>query len=154
MYMKLIYNGFMFDRCLYFNINAMARKVNKVWEHAFQKLALSPSHAYLLRAVLAQPGMRQKELADELSLSPATVTRFIDAMAAQGLVERKVTDDGREAQIYATKRAHALHRDLEKTGQALYAKMRDTLGEKKFDSLVKSLRQGRRVLSEDRSPHS
>ncbi len=140
----------MFDRCLYFNLNAMTRMVNKVWEEAFQKLGLSPSHAYLLRAVLAQPGMLQKEIAQELTLSPATVTRFIDAMVAQGLVERKVTRDGREARIYATKRARSLHRDLEKTGQALYAKMRATLGVNKFDSLVKSLRQGRRVLSEEK----
>lgn len=154
MYKKVMYSGVMFDRCLYFNINAMARMVNKVWEEAFQKLGLSPAHAYLLRAVLAQPGMLQKEIAHELTLSPATVTRFIDAMASQGLVERKVTDDGREAQIYATKRARTLHRDLEKTGQALYAKMRGTLGVKKFDSLVKSLHQGRQVLSEARMPHS
>lgn len=139
----------MFDRCLYFNLNAMARMVNKVWEEAFQKLGLSPSHAYLLRAVLAQPGMLQKDIAQELTLSPATVTRFIDAMAAQGLVERKVTGDGREARIYATKRACGLHRGLEKTGQTLYAKMRTKLGVNKFDSLVKSLRQGRRVLSDE-----
>lgn len=141
----------MFDRCLYFNLNAMARMVNKVWEEAFQKLGLSPAHAYLLRAVLAQPGMLQKNIAQELTLSPATVTRFIDAMASQGLVERKVTADGREAKIYATKRARVLHRDLEKTGQALYSKMRGTLGVKKFDSLVKNLRQGRRVLSESKA---
>ena len=58
----------MFERCLYFNLNALTRRVNKIWGQAFQALGLSPSHAYLLRVVLATPGMTQQEIAAELGL--------------------------------------------------------------------------------------
>ena len=33
----------MFERCLYFNINALARAVNQRWEKAYQAIGLSPA---------------------------------------------------------------------------------------------------------------
>ena len=66
----------MFEECLYFNTNSLARTVSRIWAEAYRKFDLSPPHAFLLRAVLAKPGLLPRELAEELNLSRSTVTRF------------------------------------------------------------------------------
>ncbi|MCF6193385.1 MAG: MarR family transcriptional regulator, partial [Kangiellaceae bacterium] len=74
----------MFDRCLYFNTNHLARTVGKIWQEAFEEVGLAPAHAYLLRLVLEQPGIAQSKISAELHLEKSTITRFIDKMVDQG----------------------------------------------------------------------
>jgi DNA-binding MarR family transcriptional regulator len=133
----------MFERCLYFNVNALARQVNRVWEEAFGKLDLSPSHAYLLRVVLAEPGIGQKDLGKALKLEKSTVTRFVNALEAKGLVKRSKVEsrDGREQRIYPTDKAMRIRDELEQTGEALYRKMFSGLGGKELKALVAQLRE-------------
>jgi len=70
------YIAAMFENCLYFNSNALARTVSRIWTEAYRPFDLSPPHAFLLRLVLARPGLMPRELANELSLSRSTVTRI------------------------------------------------------------------------------
>jgi len=133
----------MFDRCLYFNVNALARAVNKQWAEAFEQYNLSPAHGYMLRAVLSNPGISQKSLAVELKLEKSTITRFVDALQKKGLVVRKKSskEDARELSIYATKKAKKLHADLEALGDNLYQTMISKIGEKELKFLVSKLRE-------------
>ncbi len=138
----------MFTRCIYFNLNTLTRNINKLWDEAFKRHGLSPAHGYLLRAVLANPGMSQKELADELLLDPSTITRFIDALSTRRLVERRPSkDNARESTVVPTARGKALHKELEQTGNELYKDMRKTLGARRFDNFVKELRAVRELIS-------
>jgi len=138
----------MFDRCLYFNVNALARVVNKKWDEAFRQYDLSPAHGYMLRVVLSMPGISQKQLADELKLEKSTITRFIDSLQNKGLVVRKkrTTGDGRELNIFATKKAKAIHTELESLGDTLYQSMVSNLGEKDLKLLVGLLRESEKKL--------
>jgi len=68
----------MFEKCIYFNSNALVRQINKIWDDAFKPFGLSPSHAYVLRLVLNTPGLSMKQIAEDLELAPSTVTRFVD----------------------------------------------------------------------------
>jgi MarR family transcriptional regulator, organic hydroperoxide resistance regulator len=139
----------MFDRCIYFNINALARVINRKWEEAFQRVGLPPSHAYLLRCVLARPGSAQKELAGELAIAPSTVTRAVDQLVNGGWLERRLGADGREALVYPTPKARKIGAALERTGDRLYRDTRAKLGARQFDALVASLRSGRTRLGSD-----
>ena len=131
----------MYERCLYFNANALVRSLNRIWDEAFKQLGLSPAHGYLLRLVLEQPGMSQKAIAQELGLAPSTVTRFVDALANRKLLKRsKGEGDGRELTVNATAKGEALREQLEQTGNTLYQRMREQLGEERFDHLVGELR--------------
>lgn len=132
----------MFDRCLYFNINALTRLVNKQWNEAFETLGLSPAHGYLLRVVLAEPGISQKHLAAELRLEKSTVTRFIDVLEKKDLVLRNktATADGRELNIYPTAAAEAMHVSLEGLGEKLYQSMVTKIGKEPLEQLVQELR--------------
>jgi len=128
----------MFERCLYFNLNALTRKVNKIWEQAFQEYGLSPAHAYLLRLVLANPGITQTGIATELKLEKSTVTRFVEALEAKGYLLRNKS--GREQLVFPAKMAKAIGAQLEQEGNALYRRMIKNLGNDALIQLVADLR--------------
>jgi len=138
----------MFDRCLYFNVNALARLVNKKWEQAFAVFDLSPAHGYMLRAVLSRPGMTPKELAAELRLEKSTITRFVDALQKKGLVVRKKSAgiDGREQNIYPTAKAKKIHVALEDLGESLYQTMVSGIGKKQLTTLVGQVRESAKKI--------
>jgi DNA-binding MarR family transcriptional regulator len=133
----------MFERCLYFNINALSRAINRIWDQAFAEFQLSPSHAYLLRLVLASPGLSPKQLSGELKLEKSTVTRFLHVLEQKGLIKRKqgTGSDGREQGIYPGAKAIKIAARLEAKSDALYTKMSSLLGKRELVSLVAQLRQ-------------
>lgn len=131
----------MFEECLYFNSNALARTVSRIWTDAYSPFDLTPPHAFLLRLVLAKPGLKPRELADELSLSRSTVTRFVDSLETRGyLMRRSETPDARERQVYPTIQAQELQTELELTGKRLTAKMKEAFGQDVVAQLVREMR--------------
>lgn len=132
----------MFERCIYFNTNALARKLNARWGKAFAKFDLPPSHGYLLRLVLEQPGLSQQAIAKELRLEKSTVTRFISDLERKGLLKRRIaSDNNRKNIITPTQKAQKIQADLEALGDALYALMCKTVGAKNVKAMVASMRK-------------
>ena len=132
----------MFERCLYFNTNTLARKLNSVWEKAFEVFNLPPSHAYLLRMILEFPGLTQQELAKEMRLNKSTITRFVLALEKKELVIRKESqDDQREKTIFPAKKAIVIHKQLDALGNELYATMCEAIGQKNLEDFVKAARK-------------
>jgi len=133
----------MFERCLYFNVNALARSVNRLWNDAYGEFNVSPSHAYLLRLVASQPGLTPKQICRELKLEKSTISRFLDALELKGLVRRKkgISGDAREQGIFLTKKSTELSLQLEIKGNELYGKLIQSLGKNDLTSLVSELRK-------------
>jgi len=129
----------MFERCLYFNVNALARRVNTIWDEAFAEFNLSPAHAYLLRLLLEQPGLTQTQITQELKLEKSTVTRFVTVLENKKLVTRE--KHGREVMAFPTAKAKKLQDKLNIKGDELYQKMVNSLGKNKVTELVVSLRK-------------
>lgn len=137
----------MFERCLYFNTQNLSRTVNRIWTEEFKQYGLSPSHAYLLRLVLAEPGLLQREIGEQLGLSKSTVTRFIDSLEERGFLLRKVSGgDGRESSIHPTRQALGIHKKLEASGHKLYRRMVEELGEEVVKTTVGKQRKIREAL--------
>ncbi|NNF95323.1 MAG: MarR family transcriptional regulator [Halobacteria archaeon] len=137
----------MFEECLYFNSNALARTVSRIWTEAYRQFDLSPPHAFLLRVVLAKPGLLPRELAEELNLSRSTITRFLDSLEQRDLLIRKPTaEDGREVQVYPTKTAKAMHRKLDSTGEHLTRLMGEIVGRDEVSRTVAKLRKLQKSL--------
>lgn len=131
----------MFERCLYFNTNSLARKLNAVWEKAFDAFELPPSHAYLLRLILECPGLNQQELAKEMRLNKSTITRFVTALEKKGLLVSKASPSSqREKLIAPSKKAQGIQKRLEAQGDELYASMCESIGEKNLEAFVKAAR--------------
>ncbi len=137
----------MFEKCIYFNTNTLARQINKIWDDAFQPLGLSPSHAYVLRVVLNQPAISMKQIAEELELAPSTVTRFVDSLINKKFLMR-VSDSGdkRSTKILPTAQAKKIHKKLDKISQQLYASLNEVIGKKTFSSLVSDMREIRQKI--------
>lgn len=131
------YTPCMFERCMYFNINALARRLNARWEDSYARFDLTPAHAYLLRLVLSQPGLSQQAIATEMKREKSTITRFLSALEKKGLIERRpVEGNARENAIFGSPAAMAIRDELEATGQQLYEELRDTLGDEAFKRFV------------------
>ncbi len=137
----------MFEKCIYFNSNALVRQINRIWDEAFKPLGLSPAHAYVLRVVLEQPGISMKQIAEVLELAPSTVSRFVDSLINKKLLSRKLDgEDRRGTRIFPTAAAEKTHQQLEDTGKQLYTNMNKIIGKKAFTELVDNMRSIRQRL--------
>ncbi len=137
----------MFEECLYFNSNALARTVTRIWTEAYKSFDLSPPHAFMLRIVLAKPGLMPRELAADLNLSRSTVTRFLDSLEKRGFLVRKMTaQDGREVQIFPTESAQAIQEELDQTGKKLSKLMHELIGRQEVLETITNLRKFQKTL--------
>lgn len=132
----------MFDRCLYFNANHLSRVVNKMMNEAYAPLGLSAAHAYLLRLVLENPGLLQKEIGSMLHLEKSTITRFIDKMVDAGYLTRKpsIIDEIKYQHIHPTGKAEKIRDELESIGDSMYKSMTHSIKAKEFSDIVSSMR--------------
>lgn len=137
----------MFEECLYFNTVALARRLEREWTAAFKPFELSPSQAFLLRTILSQPGLLQRELANALAISRPTATRVLDGLEAKGLIERRNSErDGREYAIYPTRKAAAIQIVLNEASGKVTKRLKKLLNEEVFADTVSKMRSVRSAL--------
>jgi len=137
----------MFDQCLYFNTTALARRLEREWAAAFEPFDLSPPQGFLLRAILATPGVPQRELAAMLAIARPTATRALDQLSQKGYVERRTSaGDGREVFIFPTDKASAIQVRLNDASGRVTQRLKRFLGEEVFEETVKKVRGVRSAL--------
>ena len=134
-----------YSNCLYFTSNALARKVEKLAIESWKPVDLSPSHAYLLMMVLEEPGVQPGYIADQLQLTPSTITRLIEKLEAKKLVVR--TTEGKITNVYATPKAKDLLPELKSCLNHFYKAYSETLGRENSSKLVNDI-----VLLADQLP--
>lgn len=124
-------------KCLYFTSNALARKVEKLAIESWKQVELSPSHGYVLMAVLQEPGVQPSKLSDEMQLMPSTITRLLEKLEEKKLVIR--TTEGKITNVYPTPKAKELLPQLKKCVADFYKRYTSIIGHKESDQLVKTL---------------
>lgn len=131
----------MFDHCLYFNTTSLARVVEREWAKAFKPLGVTPPQGFLLRLVLARPGLSQHEISDALTISRPTATRLIDGLQALGLLERREAEhDARHWAVYPTERGKALEAPLNGASGAVTRRIQQQIGRDNFAETVGKVR--------------
>jgi len=94
--------------------NQAQELLNDIGLHVGQELLL-------LHLSLAD-GMAQSELAEEICVQPATLTRSLDRLTRAGLVERRVdAEDQRVSRVYLTEEGRALQAPIERIWRELEA---------------------------------
>lgn len=126
-----------YHKCLYFTSNALARKVEKLAIESWKNVDLSPSHAYVLMAVLEEPGIQPGTLSDEMQLSPSTITRLIEKLEEKKLVIR--TTEGKTTNVYPTPKAKELQPKLKSCVDDFYHRYAAILGQKESDQFVRTM---------------
>jgi DNA-binding MarR family transcriptional regulator len=124
-------------KCLFFTANRLGRAITKMAEEEFAPTGLSPMYGYLIRLVNGTPGISQKELAEKLSITASTLTRFIDKLEGKRLVERKV--QGKTVLVYPTEKGQALEETIRAASRSLKLKYEAILGKEAADLLSSEL---------------
>ncbi|WP_240417679.1 MarR family winged helix-turn-helix transcriptional regulator [Paenibacillus periandrae] len=127
---------FLFD-CLFFTANRLSRAITKMAEEEFAPTGLSPMYGYLIRLVIGDPGISQKELSEKLHITPSTLTRFIDKLEGKQLVERKV--QGKTVLVYPTPKGKELEDSIRQSSQNLHRRYDAILGKEAADLLSKDI---------------
>jgi MarR family transcriptional regulator for hemolysin len=85
-------------------------------------------------------GLKQSELAEVLELAPISLTRLLDRLAENGLIERRPDPNDRRAnRLYLTPAARPLLEKLTALGEDVMAEVLDGLDEGARERLLKSL---------------
>jgi DNA-binding MarR family transcriptional regulator len=89
-------------------------------QELLSSLDLHLGQEMLLIQLWPRDGLTQSELADNLCISPATITKMLDRMSKTGLVERRTDpDDQRVSRVYLTHVGRLLQEPVEEVWHEL-----------------------------------
>ncbi len=123
--------------CLYFTSNALARKIEKLATENWKKVDLAPSHAYLLILVLEEPGIQAGRIAEQMQLSPSTITRLLEKMEEKKLVIRAT--EGKLTNVYPTQKAKEMKPLLKQGVDDFYEQYSKILGKEESTQFIKNM---------------
>lgn len=112
--------------CLFFTSGALARGMNRLAEAAFAPTGIAPSYAFLLMTVNREPGISPGEAAEQIALTPSTVTRLVEKLEAKRLLEREA--DGRHVRLHPTPASLELDPTLRAAWSQLFDRYQALLG--------------------------
>lgn len=126
-----------FCSCLYFTTNALARKVEKLAVESWKKIGLAPSHAYLLKLVIEEPGMQAGALAEQLQLTPSTITRLIEKLEEKKLVTR--VTEGKSTNVFPTQKAKEMKPQIKQCIEEFHEKYVKILGKEESKQFIQNM---------------
>src|SRR5258706_6748050 len=110
------------NRELAFAINDVARLLRTYADHAARRFGMTRAKWAVLARLDRFEGLKQNELAEMLDLQPITLTRLLDGLADNGLIERRADPDDRRAKrLFLTPAARPLLERLTELGEDLMA---------------------------------
>lgn len=127
------------DCCLYFTLNKFTRELNKLADDIFKKTGLAPNYAFALMQINENPGIASSDLAKLLSLSPSTITRFVDKLIVKGLCKR--VSEGKSSFLYLTDDGKLLLNEIQAAWSKLYKEYSKIIGEKEAVELTKYMNE-------------
>jgi MarR family transcriptional regulator, transcriptional regulator for hemolysin len=101
-----------------FLINDVARLLRTYADQRARQFGMTRAQWAVLARLESNEGLKQSELAEMLDLQPITLTRLVDRLCANGLIERRADPDDRRAKrLYLTAAARPLMDRLADLGQ-------------------------------------
>jgi len=88
----------------------------------FESIGLYRGQPPVLRTLWEQEGLTQRELADQVKITPATMTKMLQRMEKSGFIQRKADQsDQRITRVYLTEMGKAVKADVEGLWQTMEA---------------------------------
>jgi MarR family transcriptional regulator, transcriptional regulator for hemolysin len=110
------------NRELAFAINDVARLLRTYADHEARRFGMTRAKWAVLARLDRFEGLKQAELAEMLDLQPISLTRLLDGLADNGLIERRPDPDDRRAKrLFLTPAARPLLGQLTELGEDLMA---------------------------------
>jgi len=108
------------NRELAFAINDVARLLRTYADHEARRFGMTRAKWAVLARLDRFEGLKQTELAEMLDLQPISLTRLLDGLADNGLIERRPDPDDRRAKrLFLTPAARPLLGQLTELGEDL-----------------------------------
>jgi MarR family transcriptional regulator, transcriptional regulator for hemolysin len=105
-----------------FLLNDVARMLRTYADHKAGQFATTRAQWSVLARLDRFEGLKQSELAEMLDLQPITLTRLLDRLCSNGLIERRSDPNDRRAnRLYLTPAARPLLERLSELGEELMA---------------------------------
>src|SRR5215471_12996543 len=125
-----------------FVLNDVARLLRTFADQQARQFGMTRAQWAVLVRLEYNEGLKQTELAEMLDLQPITLTRLVDRLCANGLIERRADpDDRRVKRLYLTPQARPLTDRLAELGQDLMGKVLDGLDAKTVERIIGELGQ-------------
>jgi len=125
------------NRELAFSINDVARLLRTYADHEAGRFGMTRAKWAVLARLDRFEGLKQTELAEMLDLQPITLTRLLDGLADNGLIERRPDPDDRRAKrLFLTPAARPLLERLTALGEDLMATALTGLAPAEIEALL------------------
>ena len=125
---------------LAFSINDVARLLRTYADQNAASFGMTRAKWAVLARLDRFEGLKQAELAEMLDLQPISLTRLLDRLAENGLIERRDDPNDRRAnRLYLTPAARPLLERLEGLGKAMMATVLQGLDTKANERLLGEL---------------
>ncbi len=136
------------DRDLAFAISDAARMLRIAFNDKARHLGLTQAQYRTLIFLNRQQGITQREMAKILEIRPITLTRLLDQLAANQLIERRANpNDRRSFQLYLTQKAEPVLDELTAIGVTLMQGATKGLGAQDKKQLAAMLVQFKNSLT-------
>ncbi len=112
-----------------------------------EALGLYRGQPPVLRALWEQEGLTQTELARQMKITPATMTKMLQRMEKAGFIQRKTDSvDQRISRVYLTEAGRSVQKDLEAVFQRIEAETFSNFNKEEQELLRHFLRRIRENL--------
>ena len=129
-----------FEREIAFTIMDVARLLKTLADQRARQYGMTRAQWAVLFRLDRSEGLKQSELAELLDLQPITLTRLLDRLAQNGLIERRPDPNDRRAnRLFLTPAARPLLERLSEIGAEIMGTVLEGLDAKGREKLQQSL---------------
>lgn len=122
------------------NLMDVARLLRTYADQRARQFGISRAQWVVLMRLDRSEGLKQSELAEILDLQPISLTRLLDRLAENGLIERRDDPNDRRAnRLYLTPAARPLLNELNALGNDMMDEVLDGLDGKAHEQLLGDL---------------
>lgn len=128
------------QREIAFTIMDVARLLKTYADQRARQYGMTRAQWAVLFRLDRSEGLKQSELAELLDLQPITLTRLLDRLADNGLIERRADPNDRRAnRLFLTPAARPLLEQLSALGEDMMRSVLDRLDAKSRERLLRDL---------------
>lgn len=128
------------NREMAFTIMDVARMLRTYADQRARQFGISRAQWAVLVRIDRTEGLKQSELAEILDLQPISLTRLLDRLAENGLIERRADPNDRRAnRLYLMPAARPLLDQLAELGTDMMATVLDGLDPKTIERMLRDL---------------
>ena len=128
------------NREIAFTIMDVARLLKTYADQRARQFGISRAQWVVLVRIDRTEGLKQSELAELLDLQPISLTRLLDRLAENGLIERRADPNDRRAnRLFLTPAARPLLEQLAELGNDMMATVLDGLDAKTVERMLRDL---------------